>query len=409
MQSRTWRRNLYAIAVAEFIVLLGFTLYSPLLPIYMQKLGGFSVNEAAFWSGIATGTSGLTMVITAPIWGVVADRWGRKPMLIRAQFGGAVIVALFLVAPNIYFLTGFRILQGIFTGTVAAASALIASQTPRDKLPYSMGILMGAVFAGQTIGPLVGGFLADHFGFQTAFIVTSCLLGAGGLMVLLLVHETFKRPEASERVSGKGIMQLAFSRQILPLLIVLAALSIGPQIILPILPLIISTLHPAGGAASAAGEAFALLGVITAISSLVFGHFNSRMSIRKVLIFCCIGTGMLYLPSIWAGSALKLILLVGMTGLLMGGIVTSSNSLVSVAVPVSQQGIAYGLSQSASALGAGAGPFLGGVLASVVGLNHVFGISSAVFLLAGLLAYRLIPGSLGKRVEHNESQKTDMA
>jgi DHA1 family multidrug resistance protein-like MFS transporter len=316
-----------------------------------------------------------------------------------------VTVALFLLAPNIYFLTGFRFLQGVFTGTVAAASALVASQSPRDKIPYSMGILMGAVFAGQTIGPLVGGFLADNFGFQTAFIVTSCLLGAGGLMVLFLVKENFQRPEASERVSGKGIMQLALSRQILPLLIVLAALSIGPQIVSPILPLIMATLNPVGGAASAAGEAFALLGVITAVSSLVFGHFNTRLSIRKVLIFCCIGTGLLYLPSIWAGSALQLILLVGMTGLLNGGIVTSSNSLVGTAVPVSQQGIAYGMSQSASALGAGLGPFLGGVLAPVVGLHRVFGISSAIFLLAGLLVFRLIPKSLGQRTTYSEPGK----
>ncbi len=155
MQSESWRRNLYAVAIAEFIVLVGFTLSNPLLPIYMQKLGGFGVNEAAFWSGIAIGASGLAMVITAPIWGTLADRWGRKPMLIRAQLGGAIVVALFLIAPNIYFLTGFRILQGVFTGTVAAASALIASQTPPGKLPYSMGIFMGAIFAGQTIGPLL--------------------------------------------------------------------------------------------------------------------------------------------------------------------------------------------------------------------------------------------------------------
>jgi len=397
MQSESWRRNLYTIAIAEFLVIMGFSLYSPLLPIYMQKLGGLSSNEAALWSGIATGGSGLAMVISAPIWGTIADRWGRKPMLLRAQFGAAGVVALFLMAPNIYLLTGFRIVQGVFTGTVSAASALVASCTPREKLPNSMGILMGAIFAGQTVGPLAGGFLADNFGYTVAFIVTSGLLASGGLIVLFLAREKFEKPTKSEHILGKGLLRLAFSRQIFPLLLVLAALSIGPQIVSPVLPLIIADLQPEGGAASAAGQAFALLGVIAAASSLVFGRFNGRVSIRTILMVCCIGTGLLYLPSIWANSALQLVLFFGFTGLLTGGIMTSSNSLVGLTVPASQQGIAYGLSQSATALGAGLGPFLGGGLGAVMGLRYIFCISAVIFGLAGFLTYKLIPETLGKR------------
>jgi len=395
MSDNTWRRNLYIIAVAEFVVLLAFSLFLPFFPLYMQQLGNFAHEEAAVWVGVASGFAGLAMFVSSPIWGMLADRWGRKSMVLRAQFGGAVCIALMAIAPNIYFLVGFRIMQGLFTGTVAAASALIASMTPRDKLPFSMGILMAAVMSGQTIGPLVGGVLSDRFGIVTTFVITSILLAFGGLIILFLVKEDFHRPVQSQNSSFKTLMKVALSRQILPLLMVLAALSIGPMISSPVIPLIIDQYSGSGSAATFSGLAYALLGVVAAISSLVFTRFNGRLSVRKTLVFCCIGAGVLFLLPIFARSTLQLVVLFAISGLLNGGIIISSNSLVGLAVPISQQGIAYGLSQSASSLGGGIGPFIGGGLAPLIGLQNVFAVSAGVFVLVGLLALKLIPSNAG--------------
>jgi MFS transporter, DHA1 family, multidrug resistance protein len=110
-----------------------------------------------------------------------------------------------------------------------------------------------------------------------------------------------------------------------------------------------------------------------------------------VLIVCCIGTGLLYLPPIWANSTTQVIIMFGLTGLLTGGIMTSSNSLVGLAVPIAQQGIAYGLSQSANSLGSGLGPFIGGGLAPLIGFRHIFGVTAGVFIIVGLLAIKLLP------------------
>jgi DHA1 family multidrug resistance protein-like MFS transporter len=391
MPRETWRRNLYVIAVAEFIVLLGFSLFMPFLPLYMQKIGGFGHEETAVWVGIASGCAGIAMFISSPFWGLLADRWGRKSMLLRAQFGGAVCVALMAIAPNIYFLVSFRIFQGLFTGTVAAASALVAAMTPQEKLPFSMGILMASVLSGQTLGPLLGGILSDNFGFTTTFIITASLLTIGGLIILFMVKENFQRPAKGQSSSIGSLVHLAFSPQIFPLLMVLAALSIGPQITSPVVPLIIDKMSGAGGAATASGAAYALLGIIAAISSIVFSRFHGRFAVRSILVFCCIGTGLLYVLPIFATSTTQLIILIGLTGLLNGGIIISSNSLVGLSVPVSQQGIAYGLSQSASSLGGGIGPFIGGGIAPLIGLGNVFGVSAAVFMVVGILTMKLIP------------------
>jgi len=214
----SWRRNLYVIALAEFLAVAGFTLVNPFLPLYLQQFGSFTSAEAAFWSGIAIGGGGIAVFLFAPIWGVAADRWGRKPMLLRSLFGGAVILGLYVLITDVYIFIGLRIMQGIFTGTVAAATALVATVTPREKITLAMGILMGSVYAGNSCGPLMGGFLSDHFGFSTTFIVTSALLIIGGLMVLFLTRENFKAPAKGQQASLLSTLRLAASPHLLPLL-----------------------------------------------------------------------------------------------------------------------------------------------------------------------------------------------
>jgi DHA1 family multidrug resistance protein-like MFS transporter len=398
-----WRKNLYAIAAAEFIALLGFSLFNPFLPLYMQQLGNLPTSKAAFWSGIATGCSGLMMFLSAPLWGILADRWGRKPQLLRAQFGGAVLIAAYILAPNIYAFVAMRALQGILTGTVTAAAALVATTTPRSQLPYSMSILMGAVFSGLTLGPFVGGMLADRVGFHTTFGVTSALLFAGGLVTFFLAREHFERPKAGEGTSIRGMFRLAFSSRIFPLLLVMCALNIGPQTVSPILALLVGEVSQGSNAASAAGTAMAVSGIITAISSFAAARLTGKITTRRLLVVCCLGTSLLYLPPIWAGNVAQLIIFVGLTGLFQGGIVSSSNSLVGLSVPAALQGVAYGLSQSANSLGSGLGPFLGGGLAPLIGLRAIFGVTAGIFLLVGLLSMRLLPDKAAPLPEEGET------
>jgi MFS transporter, DHA1 family, multidrug resistance protein len=392
----SWKKNLYIISIAEFIGIVGFALVGPFLPLYLQQLGNLNNEEAALWAGIATGAGGLTMFISSPLWGIVADRVGRKPMLLRAQFGGSVTMILFMLAPNVIALVGCRMIQGLFTGTVSAASALVACCTPRERLPIAMGVLMGSIFAGTTIGPLLGGFLADTFGYTVTFIITSIMLLIGGLIILLFAKENFQPPTPEQKTSFTGMFRMAFSARLLPLLIVIAALNLGPQIIQPILPLIISEISTAGKAASSAGIALGLMGIITSISSFVIGRFGTRVSVRTILIICCVGSGLFYLPPVWANSTTLLIIFIGLTGLFVGGVLTASNSLISLAVPISQQGIAYGLSQSAMSLGTGLGPFIGGGLAPLIGLRPIFIVAGGVFILVGFLAMKLIPKRISR-------------
>ncbi len=392
MTSKSWQRNLYAIFVAEFIVIAGFSFVNPFMPLFIQELGTFTNQEAAFWAGIATSASGIAMFFSAPLWGILADRWGRKPMVLRAMFGAGVISALIGLAPNIYYVVALRFTHGLLSGTVAAASALVAASTSRNKMPFAMGLLMVAIFAGSSFGPLAGGFIADSVGYKAAFFVTGGLLFSGGLIVLFFVKEKFEQPAKGQRASLSSLLRLAKSREMLPLLLVLSALQTGPQMMTPIISLFIRELNPERMVATASGLAFSLMGVIAAISAIIAGRLGGRITLKKILVISCLGTGLLYLPPMWARTVTQLIIFMALTGLLKGGLMTSANALVGLSVPRGQQGIAYGMANSANALGMGIGPLIGGSLAPLIGLRSVFGVAGGLFMLTGIAVGKLLRG-----------------
>lgn len=369
---------------------MAFSFVNPFLPLFIQKLGGFDSKQAAFWAGMALGGGGLAMFVSSPIWGIIADRWGRKLMVLRAMFGASIILAVMAITSNVYVFIALRCSQGLLAGTVAAASALVAAGTPRDKIPFAMGLVQLSVFGGNSFGPFLGGFLADKVGYEATFFITSALLFSGGLIVLFFVKEKFERPVSGHSASLGSLWHLAKSREMLPLLMAVCALNIGPPMISPNIPLFIRQLDPTIAAATASGVAFSLMGVIAGISSVVAGRMGKRFSLKKIMVFSCLGTGLLYLPPMLATTVAQLLIFISMMGLLNGGLMMSANSLVSLSVSQSQQGIAYGLSTSAQALGGGLGPLIGGSLASLLGFKPIFGIAGGIFELVGLLLIKLL-------------------
>ena len=369
---------------------MGFSIVKPFMPLFIQDLGAFTNQQAAFWAGMATSASGIAMFFSAPLWGIVADRWGRKPMVLRAMFGAGTVLALVGLASNIYLVIALRFIQGLLSGTVAAASALVAASTPRNKMPFAMGLLMVAVFGGQSFGPLAGGFVADSVGYKAAFFITGGLLFSGGFIVLLFVKEKFERPAKGQRASLSSLLRLAKSREMLPLLLALCALHAGPQMITPMFPLFVRELNPEGMAATASGLAFCFMGVVAAISAVIAGRLGRHITLKRILAISCLGTGLLCLPPMWAQTVTQLIIFTALIGLFAGGMMASSNALVGLSVPHSQQGIAYGLAQSANALGNGLGPLIGGSLAPLIGLRSIFGVTGGFFMLIGVGVSKLL-------------------
>ena len=257
-------------------------------------------------------------------------------------------------------------------------------------MTLTMGILMVSFYGGAALGPLVGGFLAQTFGFTATFFFTGGIMVFGALIVLLFVTEKFTPPPKEEIATFTKMFHLAKSKELLPILGITFALNAGPSIISPILSLYIREISGSISAETVAGTAFFLMGVAVTVSALVAGRLGQTINLKTIIIFSCIGTGILYLPLMFATNATQILIFVAMTGLLRGGMITASSALVGLAISPAQIGIAYGVNQSASSLGNSIGPLIGGSLAPFVGFKNIFAITAGVHILTGVIVAKLL-------------------
>src|SRR6185437_2892049 len=164
-----WERNLYELTVASFLMFTAFGFVFPFLPFYIAQLGVGDEQHVEVWSGVSSFAQAVVLAIFSPIWGAYADRHGRRRMVLRAAFGGGVVIGLMGLCQNIWQLTGLRMAQGAVTGVIAAVSALATSFVPRQRIGYALGLIQMSAFAGTAVGPTMGGFVADHLGFRIGF------------------------------------------------------------------------------------------------------------------------------------------------------------------------------------------------------------------------------------------------
>ena len=186
-----WRRNLYVLFGVQMLSMVGFSMVFPFLPLYIKEIGVNTWGSVEFWSGMVFSAQAITMMISAPLWGAVADRYGRKIMLIRATLGGAILIALMGFVQSAEQLTLLRAVQGLVTGTIPAANALVASSAPKEHSGEALGLLQTGTWIGVAVGPLLGGVIGDAFGFRESFWVTGSLLALSGLAIILWVKEDF--------------------------------------------------------------------------------------------------------------------------------------------------------------------------------------------------------------------------
>ncbi len=171
-----WKRNLFVCWFGMFVAGIGMSQIAPVLPLYIQHLGVHNASSIAKLSGIAFGITYIISAIFSPIWGHIADKVGRKPMILRASLGMALIIGCMGFAPNVYVLIGLRLLQGAITGYSTACTALIATQTDKEHAGYALGTLSTGSIAGSLLGPIIGGLIEEYLGFQPVFFITGALL-----------------------------------------------------------------------------------------------------------------------------------------------------------------------------------------------------------------------------------------
>ncbi len=388
-----WQRNLYAIWIAELIAIVGFGVAQPFIPYFIRELGVQDLAQVELYSGLSLSIPSITMTLVSPIWGGLADRYGRKLMVERAMFGGAALYALNAFVQDVPSYLLLRAFQGALTGTVAAATTLVASSAPRERAGSALGALQVAVYLGSLLGPVFGGLVADVWGYRAAFGFTSVLLGLGGLCVVFLVQEDFV--PAVTRANApflRRMMLVMSSAALLPIFALRIMMRLGDRTLLPILPLFVESLSPAESrVASTTGLLFGVAAGASAIGALLLGRVSDRIGERIVLFSCFVGMAVVYALQFLVAETYQLLILQALLGLAMGGTLTALSASLARFAPAGQEGMVYGVDASAVSIAHSIGPVLGAGMAVGLGLRPVFLLAAGTALAAGLLVARWIP------------------
>src|SRR6202140_5097858 len=205
-----WRYTLWAMVGIQFVMTVANSMLTPILPLFLPVLGVQSDTAVDIWAGVLNGTTSFVAAFASPLWGQLADRHGRKLMLLRSSLAIGVFTALMGASGNVWQFFGCRALMGVFAGFSSAAISLVASQVPEERLGYSLGWLYTGQLVGSLIGPMIGGILADLTGsYRIPFYCTSVTIFLALGLVWFLVREEFARPKRG--AGGRSTFNILFA------------------------------------------------------------------------------------------------------------------------------------------------------------------------------------------------------
>jgi MFS transporter, DHA1 family, multidrug resistance protein len=388
----SWRKNLYVLWGSQFLAMIGMNLVVPFLPFFIRQLGVSDQDELARWSGIVFAGPFFTSFIATPFWGTMGDKYGRKLMVVRAIFGLGISQFLIGFSQNVFQLLMFRLIQGVISGFIAAALALVSTSTPKEKIGYALGFLQSATAGGTVLGPAIGGLLADIIGYREIFFIVAGLCFVSGFLIVKLVRETPQPKLDGEQPSVLQNFKFMLTN---PQLRIVAFAIIFSQVaalmIEPLFALFIENFKTGTKYLSTlTGITFAISGIFMVISSPWWGKRNDRLGFKHNLILALTGTGISYSFHLIVPNLVSLGILRAALGFARGGILHALYSLTSLYSPPNRQSGLIGIASSLTVLGNMIGPLAGGVVAGRFGLRAVFIVNSLLFLIISLVVWKYL-------------------
>lgn len=386
-----WKKNLWVCLFGVFIVSSGTSQIAPILPLYIDHLGIHDPAAIARWSGLVFACNFVTLAIFSPIWGNFSDKYGRKPMILRASLGLALFMTCMGFVQNVYQLAGLRLLSGALSGYQSAVITLIATQTPKDRSGWALGMIFSGQVGGLLLGPLLGGFMAEVLGFRGNFITIGllCLIAFGAS--LLFVNEP-KVTVAKNAVGFREIWRALPNKQVtLCLFATTLVLQMGLMSVQPIITVYVA--HLSAGLthiALVAGAVFAASGLASVLFAPQLGKLSDKIGPHKVLLASLVAAGLLYVPQAFVTSPWQLGLLLFLVGTVTAGLLPSVNNLIKRSTPAFIAGRVYGYNQSAQFTGVFLGAILGGQVAGAFGVRCVFFSTGTLLLLNAAWVYRMV-------------------
>ena len=376
-----WKRNLFLVWLAQFLSIAGFCFAFPFIPFYIQSLGVSDMAARNMWVAVFAAAGSVSLCVASPIWGFVADIYGRRIMILRATFASALLMPLMAFVPGPGWLVFIRVLVGIFSGTVSASQILISSNTPQQRRGFALGTLSSAVYSGSMAGCFLGGVVVDRFGYKNAFLLCGAMLLVAGMLVLFGVKEDFRRTTTlRDKLRGLRLRPPDFGPAWGVLLLILL-IGFVTQFDAPFMPVLVEAVHGPDKAATWTGVIASLAACAGILSGTALGWLADRWTARKVATLSALLSGLLLLPQAVAGSlGLLMAARFGMV-FFAGGLDPVFQIWLAKSTPDRQRGLLFGWATSAKSLGWTASALLSGAVAASCGVRWVFVVAAVLFLL----------------------------
>jgi len=401
-----WKINLISVWFGCFFTGLAISQIIPFLPLYLEQLGVSGGESLSLWSGLTFSITFVISAAVAPLWGSLADRKGRKLMLLRAAFGMGVVILLQAFVTEAWQLLLLRALMGLTSGYIPNAMALVAAQVPRERSGWALCCVSTGQIGGVILGPMLGGLLADWVGLRTVFIVTAVLLMVSFLVTLFLIKETGYTPVSKkDKLSGREVFRsLDNPKLMICLFFTTMVIQMCNGSVNPILTLFVRELAPAAeNIAFLSGVIAALPGVSALLAAPRLGRLGDRIGTQRILLATMVISLLLFVAMSFVTSATQLGVLRFLLGFADGAMMPAVQTLLVRHSRDNITGRIFGYNQSFMYLGNVAGPLLGAAVSAVAGFRWVFFATAVVVLINVVFLKRFyrrpktpLPASAGK-------------
>lgn len=401
-----WRRNLAVVWLAQFLALTAFGFGLPFVAYFIQEELGITDPDAVLRTlRDFAAAAPLVFMISAPFWGAMADRYGRKPMLVRANIAAAVVLIGMGLSQSVFWLLVFRVGQGLFTGTIAAAMTLGVSSAPANRQGLVLGILASALQAGIMAGQFLGGLSAEWFGYRASFMIGGGLALAAALVVAFWAKEDFVQrvpfpqlgiaaPSGIRQRVARGLRSAgAGLGPLVPFLLLIVLVTFTIMMEQPLLPLVVQDLNDGSvaGAATLVGTLGAVVCLCAMPAGFGAGWMTTRWSVSAVVLVAALAAGCATIPLWSVNDFTTLFVAKGAMAMCAGCLDPALQAWLNQHCPPDRRGMVFGISSATRSLAWFGAPICSAALAAHWGVRSVYpamAVGFAVVALAVLIVAR---------------------
>ncbi|MDO4912516.1 MAG: MFS transporter [Lactobacillus sp.] len=379
----------------NFITGLGYSMTMPFVSLFMSELHNYSKVELNLYAGLAFAATFIAQSLMAPVWGSLADRKGRKLMCLRAS--GVMSFTIFItgLATGAWYIIIMRFIQGLFSGYINNATALIAGETPHKRSGWVISQMLTASTAGTLLGPLIGGVLTSAIGhilpgawqYRCSFFITGFLMFLVFISTLTFVHEEFTPIEKDKM---QPMMSLLKSLPDLKLVILMFFTTMIVQSstlsVDPIVSLYVKSLIPHSPyIVIIAGIVAAAPGLGTLIASRQMGHKLDEIGPLKALKIGLLVATILFIPMGFTNSPLVLAGLRFLLGIAAVALIPAAQTVLTLSTPKEAFGRIFSYNQAFQALGSVMGSLMGSTVSGFLSFRDVFWITGSTLLVVFII------------------------